>query len=231
MLPALPDPQASTVAAMHDGCRNVEAWMADTDDVVALAGVDAWLDAVETFLESKNAQGPAQTTHRLLDARIGHLMGPGPGRGHPEKEEYARVFPRPGDRRERRLMAENKDVWLDKLPLPRKRVLRLIRDDLADLRPIPEHPADVDPMAMTDAHRDKFPELATAELSAELARGINKVGKTKALDPKDWGARVNTLSRGDIELLRSHLAHVRSWVEEWEDLLDRPRLQSIGDRT
>lgn len=37
-------------------------------------------------------------------------------------------------------MADNRRVWEDKLPLPRRRVLRLIRDDLADLRSVPETP-------------------------------------------------------------------------------------------
>ena len=142
-LPALPEPSTATVAAMHDGCRAVEAWMEATDDIAALAEADDWLDAVETYLSAKNAEGPAQTTHRLLDARVGDVMGPDPGYGHPEKEEYARVFPRAGDRKERRLIARHRDVWVDKLPLPRRRVLRLIRDDDADLRPIPEAPTEL----------------------------------------------------------------------------------------
>src|SRR3990172_12101203 len=84
-LPALPEPSTATVAAMHDGCRAVEAWMEATDGIAALAQADDWLDAVETYLSAKNAEGPAQTTHRLLDARGGHLMRAGPGYGHPEK--------------------------------------------------------------------------------------------------------------------------------------------------
>lgn len=140
-LPALPDPATATVAAMHDGCRRVEIWMAETRDVAELNEARHWLAAVETYLESKQAQGPAQTTARLLEARIGDLLprepggrgkpyGAAEGLGHHERYEF-------------RLMADRREVWEDKLPLPRRRVLRLIRDDEADLRPEPERPVDL----------------------------------------------------------------------------------------
>ena len=30
---ALPDPTTATIAAMHDGCRRIEMWMTETDDL------------------------------------------------------------------------------------------------------------------------------------------------------------------------------------------------------
>lgn len=141
LLPALPEPSTATVTAMHDGCRRVEMWMSETDDVAMLDEARHWLAAVETYLSAKQAEGPAQTTARLLEARIGDLLpreaggrgkpyGAAEGLGHHERYEF-------------RMMAEHRDVWEGKLPLPRRRVLRLIRDDEADLRPIPEAPTDL----------------------------------------------------------------------------------------
>lgn len=137
---ALPDPTTATVAAMHDGCRRVEAWMADVDNVSVLDEARHWLAAVERYLEAKDAQGPAQTTARLLEARIGDIdvrRPPGPGSSS-AKDELSR-----NERYEFRRMAERREVWEDKLPLSRKRVMRLIRDDDADLRPIVDRPVDL----------------------------------------------------------------------------------------
>lgn len=139
---ALPDPATATVAAMHDACRRVEAWMTETRDLAVLDEARDWLAAVERYLEAKDAQGPAQTTARLLEARIGELLGPAESTNGRHLSGAAERF-RKTERYEFRLMAERRDVWEDKLPLPRRRVLRLIRDDEADLRPIPERPADL----------------------------------------------------------------------------------------
>lgn len=138
---ALPDPSTATVAAMHDGCRRVEMWMAETTDVDRLNEARHWLAAVEKYLEAKDAQGPAQTTARLLEARIGELL--------PRAERNGKVsvatdtgFSR-HEAYEFRLMAERRDVWEDKLPKARRQVMRLIRDDEADTRPIVERPVDL----------------------------------------------------------------------------------------
>lgn len=138
----LPEPATATVGAMHDGCRRVEMWMTETDDVMALDEARHWLAAVEAYLSAKNAEGPAQTTARLLEARIGELLPRGEGgRGKPSVATDG--FIRRMDAHDFRLMAEHRPVWVDKLPLPRRRVLRLIRDDQADLRPIPERPEEL----------------------------------------------------------------------------------------
>lgn len=141
LLPSLPDPTTATVAAMHRGCREVEAWMAETADVARLDEARHWLAAVETYLSAKQAEGPAQTTARLLEARIWELLPREVGgRGKPY---VATSGLSQYERSEFRLMAEHRDVWEDKLPLPRRRVLRLIRDEQADMRPIPDVPEDL----------------------------------------------------------------------------------------
>jgi hypothetical protein len=142
-LPALPDPAVATVAAMHDGCRRVEQWMSETVDVAALDEARHWLAAVETYLSAKNAEGPAQTTARLLEARIGEVIGPAEHGGDRRNGKSVATDLNRTERYEFRLMHESRRVWEDKLPLPRRRVLRLIRDDQADLRPIPEHPVEL----------------------------------------------------------------------------------------
>lgn len=108
-LPMLPDPSDATVAAMHDGCRRLEAWMHDTDDVATLDEARHWLSAVERYLEAKDAQGPAQTTARLLEARIGDLLPRGErGRG---KTSFANdVLLGRNEAYEFRLLAERRDV-------------------------------------------------------------------------------------------------------------------------
>jgi site-specific DNA-methyltransferase (adenine-specific) len=141
-LPELPNTTTATVTAMLDACRMIEIWIPETDDIPALNEARRWVGAVEEYLSHKNAEGPAQTTARLLEARIGELLGPAQdavgGRGN--LAPYGKVLGE-HERYEFRLMAENHEVWEDKLPLPRSRVLRLIRDDLADDRAIPEVPA------------------------------------------------------------------------------------------
>lgn len=144
-LPALPDPSVATVEAMHDGCRRVEMWMTETDDVDALAEAWRWVDAVEEYLGHKNAEGPAQTTARLLEARLGDVIGPPRREGRPRKGENTAArgsipHQRIGEFWEE---AQHRDLWEDKLPLPRRRVLRLIRDDEADERPEPERPTEL----------------------------------------------------------------------------------------
>lgn len=138
-LPELPEPAVSTVVALHDRCRLLEAWMDRTENLTALMEAKDWLAAVERFLEAKGAQGPAQTTARLLEARIGDLLPRGEG-GKGKLSVATDSLLSRQDAHDFRLMAERRDVWLDKLPLARRRVLRLIRDDDADLRPEPERP-------------------------------------------------------------------------------------------
>jgi hypothetical protein len=126
---------------MHDGCRRVEAWMSETTNVAELDEARHWLAAVERYLEAKDAQGPAQTTARLLEARIGELLPREQGRRNDLSVTNDKLTR--NERYEFRLMAERREVWEDKLPLARRRVLRLIRDDEADDRPAPERPVEL----------------------------------------------------------------------------------------
>ena len=73
---ALPDPSTVTVAALTEHCAEVVRWSKAVESVSRLEEAREWLDAVETYLSHKNAEGPAQTAARLLEARIGDVLGP-----------------------------------------------------------------------------------------------------------------------------------------------------------
>lgn len=161
---ALPDPVALTVAELTERCAQVVGWAEGIQSVAQLDAAREWLGVVEKYLSHKNAESPAQAAGRLLDGRIGELLGPAPGRGHPE-QEYARVLSRFGDRVECRLIHEHRNLWeasarqalVDgvRKDLSRRRVLRLIREDDADLRPIIERPAEL----LTDIRLGDFREV------------------------------------------------------------------------
>lgn len=136
----LPDPRSLAVTAAHARCAEIVEWANGTEDLSALDEARKWLGAIEEYLGHKQAEGPAQTAARLLEARIGDVLGPAErGRPNVPREvhiERNRAY-------EFRRMAERRDVWVGKLPLPRSRVLRLIRDDEADMRPVIERPVEL----------------------------------------------------------------------------------------
>lgn len=126
--------------------------MADVTDMAALKDVLDRTLAIETYLEAKHAQGPAQTTARLLEDRIGEL-----------DRKFSRDSPLASwERYQFRQMHDRRDVWVNKLPLPRRRVLRLIRDDEADMRPEPERPVEL----LTDIRLGDFRKVL-ADLEPE----------------------------------------------------------------
>jgi hypothetical protein len=136
---ALPDPTSIAVASAQMRCRELVEWANATDDLGQLDEARQWLSAVEEYLSHKNAEGPAQTAARLIEARIGDVLGPAENHGPSVTKDGLRRT----ERWEFRLMAERRNVWEDKLPLPRRRVLRLIRDDDADMRPPVDRPAEL----------------------------------------------------------------------------------------
>lgn len=154
----LPEPQSLAVAAAEEWCLKAQAWAETTDDIKQLDEVRRWVTALEEYLPTK-ADGPARSAARLIEARIGEVLGPA--------EHHTGVVGRDlplnkWERYEFRLMHERREVWVDKLPLPRRRVLRLIRDDEADLRPIVERPTEL----LSDVRLGDFRE-ALADVADE----------------------------------------------------------------
>lgn len=145
-----PDPASAAVPELHSRCESIIAWAESTDDIAQLNEARRWVSAVEEYLDKKHAQGPAQRAARFLEARIGDLLG---------KAEHHRGGPVSRDlplsrweRHEFRKLAENRDLWEHNPERPRKRILREIRDDEADLRPQPERPAEL----LTDIRHGDF---------------------------------------------------------------------------
>lgn len=149
----LPDPTATAVPALHDRCEAIMEWAQQTDDIEQLNEARQWVSAVEKYLEQKHAQGPAMRAARFLEARIGELLGKASpnGKGLGSVRADPSVLTR-HERHEFRKLAEHKDLWEHNPERPRKRILREIRDDEADMRPIVERPVEI----LTDIRQGDF---------------------------------------------------------------------------
>ena len=138
---ALPEPRSLAISQAHDLCARIEKWAEDVSDIPELDRARAWANAIEVFLGPKQAEGPAQRAARLLEARIGDLLGPAEI-GRPRGEKVLRKVPfSKTSANEFRLLSTYKSLWYEDLPLSRARVLRLIRDKQAAEREKPERPA------------------------------------------------------------------------------------------
>lgn len=88
----------------------------------------------------------------------------------------------------------------------------------------PAKPAD---LPITDAHRERYPEMAAAELSADLAADIAAM-RTDKLSPARWAERMERMRPEDIDRVRQKVAHVRHWADEWDALLAPRPLTVVG---
>lgn len=80
---------------------------------------------------------------------------------------------------------------------------------------------------ITPAQAARFPEVAASRLSADLADAIYAV-RTARLDPKAWAERVPEMRPEDVASLRSKVAHVRRWADDWDALLAPRPLSVVG---
>lgn len=126
LLPALPDPTTATIERLHAISDEAAEWAAGCDDVEE--AVEAWhkIAAIEEYLSRKKQAGPAQTAARLLEVRIGQLLGPAE-RGRPEKSTSDGTFLPRNRTYEFRKMAAHADVVRANNPVTRKRALQLIQ--------------------------------------------------------------------------------------------------------
>jgi len=138
---ALPDPQTLAVMEAQALCARLETWADGVHDLAVLDRARAWANAMEAFLGPKQAEGPAQRAARILESRIGQLLGRAvqgrPGKGRKVTRELP--FPKPRAS-EFRLLFEHRKVWFSLLPLSRARALRLIRNKQAAQREAPSRP-------------------------------------------------------------------------------------------
>jgi len=82
-------------------------------------------------------------------------------------------------------------------------------------------------LTTTPAHAARFPRLAAAELTAELHTAMGHV-RTEKCDPKAWADRIDRMRPDDIEDIRSKVAHVRRWADQWDALLAPRPLTVVG---
>ena len=82
-------------------------------------------------------------------------------------------------------------------------------------------------LPMTAAHRERFPDVAAAELSADLSKAIAAT-RTDLLAPARWADRIEQMRPEDIENVRQKVAHVRHWATEWDALLAPRPLAIVG---
>jgi hypothetical protein len=151
---SLPDARAVTVYEAQERCAALIEWSETAEDIGELDKVRHWVGALEQILP-KEADGPVISTARLIEARIGELLGPGEPSNQYTVPSAAKDGISRQERWEFRRMHERRDLWQDKLPLARRRVLRLIRDDEADLRPIIERPVEL----LSDIREGDFREV------------------------------------------------------------------------
>lgn len=120
------------------------------------------------------------------------------------------------------------EAWADALADPA--TVEALDAGIADAeagRTVPRPSRPTTDLPMTDAHRERFPQLAASELSADLADAIHAV-RTDKLDPAKWGDRVERMRAEDIAALRSKVAHTRRWVDAWDALLAPRPLSIVG---
>jgi ParB/RepB/Spo0J family partition protein len=85
-----------------------------------------------------------------------------------------------------------------------------------------------DPMGpLTPAQAERFPQLVAAELSRDLSVAIASV-RTDRLDPAKWVERLPQMRPEDLEDIRSKVAHVHRWADEWDALLAPRPLSIVG---
>ena len=115
----LPDPQIASLPALMLACDQMTHWLR-TDppaDIAVCRDLLDKLSAIETYLSKRDQAWAAQTPSRLLEARIGELLGPAVvGRPNVPREvhiERNRAV-------EFRLMDEYREAWESALPLSRR---------------------------------------------------------------------------------------------------------------
>lgn len=144
ILPVLPKP--GTKIAAEDVASWEERVEQSVELVDSLDALSEWLDqarALESYLRSRELQRPMLGAQRRIEARIGQLLGPAPGKGYDERSAHAHSIAK--ERRgEFRVIARalNGDTQLapDEWRKSRRALLSLIRQRLGLIQtpPLPD---------------------------------------------------------------------------------------------
>ena len=145
-LPVIPKVGSPITAdAVAEIERIVAQRIAKTDDIDTLKEWRAQAAALESYLRSRGLQRPMLGAQRRVEARIGQLLGPAPGRGKKELSPHADLFHR--ERREEfRLLArafgcaKYKDWKDENWQKSRRALVSLIRQMLGLLPETPPLP-------------------------------------------------------------------------------------------
>lgn len=119
----IPDPEIASLPALVYACDQMTHLLRTEppEDINTAVEMLDRLAAIETYLAKHDQERAAQTPSRLLEARIGELLGDAPGRGY-EEVESARGLHRER-RQEFRLLANYRPAWEPHLPLSRRAAL------------------------------------------------------------------------------------------------------------
>lgn len=82
---------------------------------------------------------------------------------------------------------------------------------------------------MTDVHRAKFPQLALDQERVKYTASLYASAATQRFRPEEWAERVARLPAEDVARIRQHFAHVRRWLDEWDQVLARPALSLVKE--
>ena len=118
----VPEPSALTVETFPSLATAVVAWAEASEDTAAVNEARRRMSALEEYLAGTEASGPAQTASRLLEARVGELLGPAQHGG-----KFTSVVNEvtANERHEFRLLGDRRERWEEMLPLSRRAALAL----------------------------------------------------------------------------------------------------------
>lgn len=135
-VPIVPDPASSTIPVMRKACIDVLDWVEQCEDISIGAELLDRVLMVEKYLSRKKDAGEAEldalASARWLEVRIGELLGPGIQGQHIPSSNHDWKMIRRGDRDQFRKLAQYRDIVADNPRLARRRILRKIRDYLAE---------------------------------------------------------------------------------------------------
>ena len=122
-LVVIPDPEVGSLPALVYACDQMTHLLRTDppDDIDTAIEMLNRIAAIEKYLEKHDQERAAQTPARLLEARIGHLLGPGPGKGYDDVDSARGVHWQ--RRAEFRLLNEYREAWESAVPLSRRAAL------------------------------------------------------------------------------------------------------------